>query len=244
MNVATSLVPMHGEENPFFVEMKTKRYDSPALYEFDHFDLKLIASCGHHNITGCIDEVICSITKADNKNILIQPVKMIEKRTNDQKLLQVFYIKEFPTLIACPFVITFKVKRRSTVPNFINKMIDSNWSEELWAAAVNRKKTDVEFFVGEETFGAHRSLLSARSPVFAAMFSSGMKEAECGQVRIEDVDSVVFQSFLKFLYTGMFESSAKDKDLFNVADKYRVETLIELCRSETRTSSALFFLAE
>jgi len=28
--------------------------------------------------------------------------------------------------------------------------------------------------------------------VFAAMFASGMKEAECGQVRIEDVDPVVF----------------------------------------------------
>ena len=58
--------------------------------------------------------------------------------------------------------------------------------------------TDVEILVGEDAFGAHRSLLSARSPVFAAMFASGMKEAECGQVRIEDVDPVVFLPQIPF----------------------------------------------
>ena len=52
--------------------------------------------------------------------------------------------------------------------------------------------TDVEFLVGEDSFVAHRSLLSVRSPVFAAMFSSGMKELETGQVHIEDVDLETF----------------------------------------------------
>jgi len=96
--------------------------------------------------------------------------------------------------------------------------------------------TDVEFLVGEETFGAHRSLLSTRSPVFAAMFASGMKEVSTGQVRIEDVDPTTFQHFLKFLYIGMVEPSSVDRDLFVVADKYGVETLMELCRrSATKT---------
>jgi len=94
--------------------------------------------------------------------------------------------------------------------------------------------TDVEFLVGEEAFGAHRSLLSARSPVFAAMFASGMKEALTGRVRIEDVNPTTFQRFLKFLYTGMVESSAMDEELFTVADKYGVATLIELCRPATQ----------
>ena len=101
----------------------------------------------------------------------------------------------------------FYDKMLSTVPNFTNKLVDSIFSEQLWASAVNRMMTDVEFLVGEEAFGAHRSLLSARSPVFAAMFASGMKEAETGQVRIEDVDPTTFQQFLKFLYTGMVEPS-------------------------------------
>lgn len=57
-----------------------------------------------------------------------------------------------------------------------------------------------------------------------------MKEAETGQVRIEDVDPVAFQHFLKFLYTGMFEPSSIDRELFTVADKYQELTLMELCR--------------
>ena len=78
--------------------------------------------------------------------------------------------------------------------------MDSIWSEQLWDAAVNKKMTDVEFLVEDESFGVHRSFLSARSPVFAAMFASGMKEADTGQVCIEDVDPTTFQHPLKFLY--------------------------------------------
>ena len=135
--------------------------------------------------------------------------------------------------ISYPFLVTIYVQMRNTVLDFTNKLVDSTLSGELWAAAVNRKMTDVEFLVKEEAFGAHRSLLSARSPVFAAMFSSGMKEAETGQVRVEDVDPTTFQQFLKFLYTGTFEPSFMDGDLFDVADKYQVETLMELCRPST-----------
>lgn len=35
------------------------------------------------------------------------------------------------------------------------------------------------------------------------MFESGMKEAETGQVCIEDVDPPTFERFFKLLYTGM-----------------------------------------
>jgi len=165
--------------------------------------------------------------------------RMAVKHTIDSKLVQLFTIPE-TKMIDCssssfsfPFIIYFTVKLRSTIPNFINKLVDSNWSEQLWAAAINSKLTDVKFIVGGTTFSAHRSLLSARSPVFAAMFASGMKEAETGQVRIEDIDPVTFKYFLKFLYTGMIEPSSIDKDLFKVADKYQVETLMELCRPAT-----------
>ena len=57
MNIATSLAPKHGEENPFFVELKAKSYNPNGhqLYQYQKFDLKLIVSYGHHNITGFID---------------------------------------------------------------------------------------------------------------------------------------------------------------------------------------------
>jgi len=197
-------------------------------------------SYGHRNMCCVVDEVICYIHQESSN--LNHRLEMMDEVTNDAELLEVFSSlytappeEESTALLSCPFVITFKAKLRSTIPAFMNNMIDSTWSGEIWAASTERKMTDVEFLVGEESFGAHRSLLSARSPVFAAMFASGMKEAATGQVRIEDVDPTTFQHFLKFLYTGMFEPSSKDRELFTVADKYGVETLMELCRPAAQT---------
>ena len=158
-----------------------------------------------------------------------------DKTTSVQIFTSNLSATELTAPLSCPFVITFHAKLRSTVDTFVNISVDPTWSKQLWAAAVNRKMTDVELLVGKESLGAHRSLLSARSPVFAAMFASGMKEAATGQVRIEDVDPATFKQFLKFLYTGTFETSAMDKELFIIADKYQVETLMELCCPATKT---------
>ena len=62
--------------------------------------------------------------------------------------------------------------------------------------------TDVQFVAGKESFYAHRSILSARSPVLAAMFTSGMKECLIGQVLIDDVEPSTFRHFMEFVYTG------------------------------------------
>jgi len=197
--------------------------------------LKLL-SYGHHQMRCQVYEVGFSITQ-DQNNYIYQQLSVQQAHTNDD-LLGVFSTNSFSTRLINPliqsFLVTFHVKLVSTVNNYINKPLDSTWSGHLWAAAVNRKMTDVEFLVGEEAFGAHRSLLSARSPVFAAMFASGMNEAVTGRVTIEDVDPTTFKRFLKFIYTGMFKFSALDEELFTVADKYQVETLMELCRPATQ----------
>ena len=224
----------HGGKKMFRAELVMKK--NPKLA----YTLKFL-SFGHGDISCIVEEVICFIHQEDSS--LNQRIKMEYETTQDDNILQVFSTqftsfpraKELTIPLSCPFVITFQARLSSTIPTFVNKMIDSIWSEDLWNAAVNRKMTDVDFLVGEETFGAHRSLVSARSPVFAAMFASGMKEAATGQVRIEDVDPTTFQQFLKFLYTGIFELSSKDRELFTIADKYGVRTLMELCRPVTQT---------
>jgi len=224
----------HGGKKIFRAELEMRK--NPKLA----YTLKFL-SFGHGDISYEVGNVICYIQQEDSS--LNQRIRMTNENTKDETILQVFSTeftsfpraKELTIPLSCPFVITFQARLSSTIPTFVNKMIDVSWSEQIWAAAVDRKMTDVEFVVGEECFGAHRSLLSARSPVFAAMFASGMKEAETGQVRIEDVDPTTFQLFMKFLYTGMFEPSSKDNELFTVADKYGVETLMELCRPATKT---------
>jgi len=195
-------------------------------------------SYGHNSFGDVIDEVICYVGQ-EQESSTFQQIELNKSVSDDGGLLEVFTNPpetELDNRLSSSFFVTFRAKLRGIIPNFINKPVDSAWSKHLWAAAVNRKMTDVEFLVGEETFGAHRSLLSARSPVFAAMFASGMKEVSTGQVRIEDVDPTTFIHFLKFLYIGMVEPSSVDRDLFVVADKYGVETLMELCRrSATKT---------
>ena len=121
----------------------------------------------HDNMCRCIEEVICSIDRDVNSKVQ-QQIKLTERTTHDKNLLQIFYISERHLIpqLSCPFFVTFNVKLRSIATNFTNMMIDSTLSQQFWSAAVNRKMTDVEILIGGESFGAHRSLLSTRSPVF------------------------------------------------------------------------------
>ena len=90
--------------------------------------------------------------------------------------------------------------------------------------------TDVEFQVGPTKFYAHRVIISSRSLVFASMFGSSSVESFTGRIRIDNVDAAVFKEFLYFLYTGTLKSSANSQSLLNVAIRYEVETLIQICR--------------
>ena len=218
----------HGGRHLFFAEVEMKKNPEKD---------------GAHTLSAVkfLSFVTLFISK-DQKSSTHQQITMTEAGTDDEELLKIFNCPDpngrdelAPLTLSCPFFVSFHAILEVPLVNFISKPLDSTWSEQLWAASTDRKMTDVEFLVGEETFGAHRSLLSARSPVFSAMFGSGMKEAETGQVRIEDVDPTTFQHFLKFLYTGMFEPSPVDRDLFIVADKYGVDTLMKLCRPATKT---------
>ena len=175
-------VPFQFKEKKLFRAEFSMYRNSPGFM----FKLKFL-SHSHYDMSGRIEEVICSIdqnNRADTKNITM---KMLERATHNKNIFRVFIMPEIKlpakTLHYRSNPSTFHVQLRSTVSNYINKLMDSTWSQQLWAAAIERKMTDVEFLVGEETFGAHRFLLSVRSPVFAAMFASRVKEAATSQHR-------------------------------------------------------------
>ena len=92
---------------------------------------------------------------------------------------------------------------------------------------------DVQFqFDGQETVGAHVSILSAGSPVFAAMFRSGMEEAQTRRVTIGNIERNVFCQLITYLYTGScpkVEDENMTQLLFEAADMYDVETLKYEC---------------
>jgi len=78
-----------------------------------------------------------------------------------------------------------------------------------------------------EVVRAHRNVLAVASPVLAAAFTSGMKEATMGQVELSDTTAPVIQGVLKFLYTGHAPVYLDSMQVWTFAHKYQV---IELAR--------------
>ena len=94
----------------------------------------------------------------------------------------------------------------------------------------NQTLTDVTLQVKDKEFKAHKLILAAASPVFEAMFKEGTKEHEDNYVNIEDIDSDVFEVFLRYLYSGQAENlDEMVSELFAAADKYDVQPLREIC---------------
>ncbi|GFT94796.1 speckle-type POZ protein B [Nephila pilipes] len=77
------------------------------------------------------------------------------------------------------------------------------------------------------TIPAHKIILSARSPVFSAMFSNEMKEAIDNEVHITDIDAPTLEAMLRYIYTGQTGSLSDvlAGDLLFAADKYQLEGL-------------------
>ena len=107
--------------------------------------------------------------------------------------------------------------------------------KQLGDAFTQQTNCDVCFQVGDETIGAHMAVLSARSPVFAAMFQHDMREARTRQVGILDIDFPVFKQLLLYLYTGRAPELRLDDEmaqqLLLAADKYDIQDLKDECQS-------------
>lgn len=97
----------------------------------------------------------------------------------------------------------------------------------------NQSHCDIQFlFKTGETVGGHVAVLSAGSPVFAAMLHSDFVEARTGKIQVKAGDFAVFYELLTYLYTG---SSPKLKNpditqkLYELADLYDVKSLRHEC---------------
>nr|XP_042903337.1 speckle-type POZ protein-like A [Parasteatoda tepidariorum] len=89
---------------------------------------------------------------------------------------------------------------------------------------LEKEHADLNLHAGKEIIPVHKCLLSARSPVFSAMFKRDMMENQTGVVDIPDVESEVLCSFVEYLYTDIFSNTDFDHvlNLLLVADKYQI----------------------
>ncbi|XP_057319019.1 speckle-type POZ protein B-like [Microplitis mediator] len=109
--------------------------------------------------------------------------------------------------------------------------------KELYDSKVN---SDVIFIVGDEKFKAHKIILSARSPVFFAMFTHDMKEKRDNEVAIPDIKPEIFNKMLKFIYTDEIDNLNADAAyLLEAADKYQLLNLKSLCEESLSKSASI-----
>jgi len=188
-----------------------------------------LLSYQHRNLNYRIEEVSYSIVSKEH--CPTDQFKMNETSTKDD-VLQVFHYADrlFCSSFSPPFSANFQIKLSSTIEHIGYKLVDSTWKEQLWGSPVSKQLANAELIVGAKTFPAHRLLLSLQSSVFAKMFTSDMIEARTGKANIVDVDPTTFRQFLQFLYCGTLEPSGRTAELWAVANKYDVKTLMEICQ--------------
>ncbi|EFX78801.1 hypothetical protein DAPPUDRAFT_53148 [Daphnia pulex] len=109
---------------------------------------------------------------------------------------------------------------------------DDELIQHLGGLHQTMKFSDVTFTVRGCKFEAHKAILSARSPVFAAMFDHETAENLSHQVKINDVDPEVFQELLRFVYTGRIPAikmKTLTTGLLAAAGKYLLGSLMTAC---------------
>ncbi|XP_047101143.1 ankyrin-1-like [Schistocerca piceifrons] len=111
--------------------------------------------------------------------------------------------------------------------------VQNTTTEALAALLDGGEGALVTLVAGETRVAAHRAVLAAASPVFAAMFAHGMLEASCGQVSIDDVEGPVLRLLVAYTYTlqapQLPDTAAQ---LLSAADKYGLSGLKAACERQ------------
>ena len=108
----------------------------------------------------------------------------------------------------------------------------SSLSKDLEQLFLNQSETDVCFIIRGKEIKAHKLILLARSPVFAAMLKSGMKESVENRVEINDIAPDIFEALLRFVYTARVDLTEIDvRDLLAAAHKYLLSQLELECQN-------------
>ncbi|KAM6164717.1 speckle-type POZ protein-like [Rhynchocyon petersi] len=110
------------------------------------------------------------------------------------------------------------------------KVPECRLADDLGLLWENSQFTDCSLCVAGQEFRAHKAILTARSPVFRAMFEHEMEESIKNRVQINDMDPEVFKEMMCFMYTGKAPNlDNMADDLLAAADRYALERLKVMC---------------
>ena len=83
----------------------------------------------------------------------------------------------------------------------------------------------------DQIIGAHKSVVSTRSPVFKTMFQYDMIQSKTNSVQIEDMNYLVLKE-LTFMYTRTIGQIDDCHDLLVAADRYEILSLKDVCEKK------------
>jgi len=87
--------------------------------------------------------------------------------------------------------------------------------------------TDLVFQLSNgDEIGAHRSVVHAICPAWAALLDSDMIESRDGVIVLEDIEPDIAKAFVRTLYYGMVEDGKLLPDIAELADRYRAVELL------------------
>lgn len=138
-------------------------------------------------------------------------------------------LKDDSFKISC-HVTVFKIRAEATPAQFVAAP-SGDLARDLGGLLDSKVGADVKFKVGGETFPAHRYVLAARSAVFEAKLFGHMKEKKDSHIRIDDMESKVFEAMLHFVYTDSLpkidegEERVMAQHLLVAGDRYGLQRL-------------------
>jgi len=92
--------------------------------------------------------------------------------------------------------------------------------------------SDVTFILEDQPIFAHKSILSSRCEIFAAMFRSGMRESVEREIHLPNESRSIFILLLEYIYTDCVKVEVEQAiDLYALADLYQLNKLRDTCRS-------------
>ncbi|XP_006820312.1 kelch-like protein 36 [Saccoglossus kowalevskii] len=91
---------------------------------------------------------------------------------------------------------------------------------------------DVNLFVCDTSYAAHRSLLAASSDYFKAMFKSKMKESREKDIKINAVTEEGFKAYFDFLYCGELDIHSENaQDFISTATFFQSQAILAYATS-------------
>jgi len=105
-----------------------------------------------------------------------------------------------------------------------------SWSTDFENLFTSQTSSDISFIVTGQVIRAHKLILSARSPVFAAMFQLDMKEKGMDHIVIPEMAPDIFRALLRFIYTDQVQlTDSNVPQLLAAANQFLLPSLKSKC---------------